>query len=97
MLYSDYLSLSLRVSRLTTHALKLDGQLKEEKSSSRAWQTQVKRLESEGPKGVKASLDEKDKLIQSMKNKLKMSSTEHPQKSELAALEQEKETFRQEA
>jgi hypothetical protein len=28
MLYSDYLSLIFRVSRLTTHALKLDGQLK---------------------------------------------------------------------
>ena len=28
MLYSDYLSLGLRVARLTTHALKLDGQLK---------------------------------------------------------------------
>ena len=28
MLYSDNLSLILRVSRLTTHALKLDGQLK---------------------------------------------------------------------
>jgi chromosome segregation ATPase len=97
MLYSDYLSLSLRVSRLTTHALKLDGQLKQEKASSRAWQTQVKRLESEGPQGVKASLDEKEKMIQSLKKKLKMSATEHPQTTELAALEQEKETFRQEA
>jgi hypothetical protein len=31
MLYSDYLSLGLKVARLTTHALKLDGQLKQEK------------------------------------------------------------------
>jgi hypothetical protein len=54
-------------------------------------------LESEGPQGVKASLDEKDKMIQSLKKKLKMSSTEHPQTTELAALEKEKETFRQEA
>jgi hypothetical protein len=97
MLYSDYLSLSLRVSRLTTHALKLDGQLKQEKASSKAWQTQVKRLESEGPQGVKASLDEKEKMIQSLKKKLKMSATEHPQTTELASLEKEKETFRQEA
>ena len=28
MLYSDYLSLALKVARLTTYALKLDGQLK---------------------------------------------------------------------
>jgi hypothetical protein len=84
MLYSDYLSLSLRVSRLTTHALKLEGQLRQEKASSRAWQTQVKRLESEGPQGVKSSLEEKDKMIQSMKKRLKMSTTEHPQTTELA-------------
>jgi hypothetical protein len=57
-------------------------------------QTQVKRLESEGPQGVTTSLDEKEKLIQSMKKNLKMSSTEHPQTTELVALEQEKETFR---
>jgi hypothetical protein len=63
MLYSDYLRLSLKVSRLTTHALKLDGQLKQEKASNKSWQTQVKILESEGPQGVKASLDEKDKII----------------------------------
>jgi hypothetical protein len=46
---------------------------------------------------VKSSLDENDKLIQSLKKKLKMFSTEHPQKIELVALEQEKEAFRQEA
>jgi hypothetical protein len=44
MLYFDYLSLGLRVARLTMHALKLDGQLKQEKASSKAWMTQVKRL-----------------------------------------------------
>ena len=37
MLYSDYLGLSLKVSRLTTHALKLEGQLRQEKASNRAW------------------------------------------------------------
>jgi hypothetical protein len=82
---------------LTTHALKLDGQLKQEKASNKAWMTQVKRLEYEGPQGVKSSLDEKDKMIQSLKKKLKMSSIDHPQKVELTALEQEKETFIQEA
>jgi hypothetical protein len=49
MLYSDYQSLVLKVARLTTYASKLDGQLKQEKVSSKAWMTQVKRLESEGP------------------------------------------------
>jgi FtsZ-binding cell division protein ZapB len=97
MLYSDYLSLALKVARLTTYASKLDGQLKQEKVSSKAWMTQVKKLESEGPQGLKASLDEKDKMIQSLKKRLKMSPTDHPQTTELVALEQEKEIFRQEA
>jgi hypothetical protein len=96
MLYSDYLSLSLKNSKLSSYAMKLEGQLRQEKASSRAWQTQVKRLESEGPQGLKSSLDEKDKLIQSLKKKLKMPATEHPQTTELVALEQEKETLHQE-
>jgi hypothetical protein len=87
MLYSDYLSLGLKVARFTTHALKLDGQLKQEKASNKAWMTQVKRLESEGAQGIKASMDEKDKMIQSLKKKLKMSPTDHPQTAELATLE----------
>jgi hypothetical protein len=65
--------------------------------SSKAWMTQVKRLESEGPQGLESSLDEKDKMIQSLKKRLKMAHTDHPQTTELAALEQEKEIFRQEA
>jgi hypothetical protein len=97
MLYADYLNLALKVARLKTHVLKLDEQLKQEKVSSKAWMMQVKRLESEGPQGVKASLDKKDKMIQSLKKILKMSPTDHPQTSELTALEQEQETFRQEA
>jgi len=79
MLYVDYLSLALKVARLKKHALKLYGQLKQEKVSNKAWMTQVKRLESEGPQGLKPSLDEKDKMIQSLKKKLKMSPTDHPQ------------------
>jgi hypothetical protein len=52
--------------------------LKQEKASSKSWKTQVKRLEFEDPQGVKASLDEKYKMIQSLKKKMKMSATEHP-------------------
>jgi hypothetical protein len=97
MLYVDYLILALKVARLTTHVLKLDGQLKQEKMSNKAWMMQVKRLESEGPRGMKASLDEKDKMIQILKKILKMSPTDHPQTTELTALEQGKKTFRHKA
>jgi hypothetical protein len=97
MLYSDYLSLSLKNSKMPSYAMKLEGQLRQEKTYSKAWNTQVKRLEFEGPQGVKSSLDEKDKLIQSLKKKLKMSTTKHPQTTKLVALEHENETLRQEA
>jgi hypothetical protein len=43
---------------------------------------------------VKSSLEEKYKLIQSLKKKLKMSAIEHPKTIELVALEWEKEAFR---
>jgi hypothetical protein len=97
MLCSDYLSLSLKNSKLSSYAMKLEGQLRQEQASSRSWQTHVKRMESEGPQGVKYSLDEKDKLIQILKKKLKISTIEHPQTTKLIALEHENETFRQEA
>jgi hypothetical protein len=86
MLYSDYLILSLKNSKLSSYEMKLEGHLRREKASRRAWQNQVKRMESEGPQGLKSLLDEKDKLIQSMKKKLKMFSTENPQTTELVSL-----------
>jgi hypothetical protein len=65
------LGLSLKNSKLSTYEIKLEGKLRKEKSSNRAWKTQVKRLEYEGPHGVKSSLYEKDKLIQNLKKKRK--------------------------
>jgi hypothetical protein len=96
MLYFDYLSLSLKNSKLSSYAIKLEGKMWQEKESSRAWRTWVRRLEYEGPQGLKYSLDEKDKLIQSLKKKLKMPTTKHLQTTKLVSLEQEKETLCQE-
>jgi hypothetical protein len=59
MLYSDYLSLNLKNSKLSSYAEKLERQLRQEKESSKAWKTQVKRLDSKCSQGVKYSLDEK--------------------------------------
>ena len=59
--------------------MKLEGTLSQEKEYNISWQTQVKRLEYEGPLGLKSSLEEKDKLIQSLKKNLKMSTTKNPQ------------------
>jgi hypothetical protein len=87
MLYSNYLSLSLKNSKMSSYAMKLEGQLRRKKESSKAWKTQFKRLEAKYPQGLKSSLDEKEKLIQILKKKLKMSATEHPLTKELVALE----------
>jgi hypothetical protein len=37
MLYSDYMSLSLKNSKLSSYAMKPEGHLRQEKASSRAW------------------------------------------------------------
>jgi hypothetical protein len=37
MLYFDYLSLSLKNSKLSSYAMKLEGWLRQEKASNRAW------------------------------------------------------------
>ena len=49
MMYSYYLGLILKNSKRSTYAIKLEGQLRQEKASNKAWKTQVKSLESEGP------------------------------------------------
>jgi hypothetical protein len=97
LLYSDYLNLNLKNEKLTSLAAKLEGQLRQEKEASKAWQIQIKKLEVDGPKEMKALLDEKDKVILSLKKKLKMPATEHPQTAELVALEQEKEAFKKQS
>jgi hypothetical protein len=97
MVYFDYPSLRLKNSKLSSYVMKLEGQLRKEKEFRRSWQTWVKRLEPEGPKGLKSSLDEKDKLIQSQKKKLKMFATKNPKTIELVSLEHGKETLCQEA
>ena len=83
-------------SKLSSYAEKLERQLRQERASNKAWKTQVKRLASEGSQGVKYSLDEKDKIIQSLKKILKMPATENPQTTKLVVLEHEKTKLRQE-
>jgi hypothetical protein len=44
-------------------------------------------LEFEGPQWVMDSLDEKEKMIQILKKKLKMPSTDHPHKIDITSLD----------
>jgi hypothetical protein len=78
LLYSDYLSLNLKNSKMTSLAAKLEGQLRQEKEANKAWKTQINRLEYEGPQVLKSLLDEKYKTIHSLNKKLKMPAIEHP-------------------
>ena len=77
MLYYDLLCMSLNKNKLENKVDRLEKQLNKEKSMSRAWQTQVKTYENEliatgvQPKekqSVKKLLDEKEKVIKSLKN-----------------------------
>ena len=93
MLYSDYLNFNLKNEKLTSLDVKIESQLRKEKATSKAWQIQINKIEDDAPKEMKALLDEKDKVILSLKKKLKMHAIEDPQTAELVALEHEKEDF----
>ena len=76
MLYYHLLHMSLNKNKLENKVKRLEKQLKKEKVMSRAWQTQVKSYENElivagvQPKekqSVKKLLDEKEKVIKSLK------------------------------
>ena len=72
------MNFNLKNEKLTSLASKLEGQLRKEKTTRKAWKIQIKKLEVDGPKSMKALIDEKDKGILSLKKKLKIPATEHP-------------------
>ena len=105
MLYYDLFHMSLNKNKLENKVDRLEKQLKKEKAMSRPWQTQVKTYENEliaarvQPKekqSVKKSLDEKEKVIKSLKKQLKIPVTDHPQTKELVELQKERDDFEQE-
>lgn len=105
MLYYDLLHMSLNKNKLENKIDRLEKQLKKEKAMSKASQTQVKEYENEligvgvQPKekqSVKKLLDEKEKVIKSLKKQLKIPNIDHPQTEELVELQKERDDFEQE-
>ena len=97
--------MSLNKNKLEDKVERLEKQLKKEKTMTGAWQTQVKSYENEliaigvQPKekqSVKKLLDEKEKVIKSLKKQLKIPVTDHPQTEELITLQKERDDFKQE-
>ena len=105
IIYNDLLQSTLNISRLETRVSKLLGQLEQEKAENKAWQVQVKRLESdimvvgEEPskiQPIKKLPDEKGNTIQVLRKQLKIATTKHIQNTKLTTLQQEKDSLQQE-
>ena len=92
VLYHDLLQLILSNKKIDAKVTKLEEQLKKEKAMGKAWKTKIKKLEadlmetgvnSDSQKSVKKLLEEKDKMMTSLKKQLKIPATDHPQIEEL--------------
>ena len=99
IIYTDMLKATLKLSRLQSSKRKIENQLRQEKVQNRAHQVQIKNLqtyllvaetqEDEGS-GIQKLLNEKENVIQLLKKKLNISSTQLIQASKLIELEKEK-------
>jgi hypothetical protein len=105
VLYSDLLKSYLNKTKLESKVAKLEEQVKREKVVSKGWKVQVKKLENgliaQGSKDkesrtTKRLLDDKDKQIESLQKKLKMSVTDHPQTDEIMAYQQKNDDLKNE-
>ena len=103
VLYSDLLISYLNKTKLENKVAKLEEQVKREKDSSKGWKVQVKKLEndmiSQGSKdketrASKNLLDDKDRQIESLQNKLKM--LDHTQTYEIMAYQQKNDYLKNE-
>ena len=105
MIYYDFLHMYLNTNKMENKVERLEKKLKKEKAMRRAWQTQVKSYENKlivagiQPKekqSIKKLLDEKEKVIKSLKKQLKILVTDHPQIEELVELQKERDDFEKE-
>jgi len=104
ILYAELLQLAINHSKALTKIDKLELRLKQEKTASKSHQKHIKSLESDlvtevsdqkDAKALQKLLDNKDKLINELKEKLKIPPTQVLQTLELAEVEFEKENLHQ--
>jgi FtsZ-binding cell division protein ZapB len=105
MIYGDLLQSTLNIARLERKVTKLEGKLKQEKETNRAWHIQIKRIESYimvvgaepgNMQPIKKFLEEKENTIQVMKKKLKIPGMSMCKPHKLTTLQQEKYSLQQE-
>ena len=104
VLYHDLLQSILSNKKLESEVTKLEQQLKKERAMGKSQKTQYKKLEldlmkvglkPDSKKIVKNLLEEKDKVITSLKKKLKIPMGDHPQTKELHYLHKEVDSLQQ--
>ena len=104
-MYIDLLKSYLNKTKLEDKVANLEEQFKRAKETSKGWKVQVKKLENDliaqGSKdkerrNTKKLLDDKDKMIESLQNKLKMLVTDHPQTDEIVAYQKKNDDLKNE-
>ena len=105
ILYSNLLKSYLNKINLEERVIKLEEQIKMEKLASKGWKTQVKKPKTDlvnlaskpnEKKSNKKLIEEKDKLIESLQNKLKGSTTDHPQTEDIMVIQAKNEDLKKE-
>ena len=103
ILYSDLLKSYLSKNKLEEKVSKLEEKIKWEKAASKGWKTQVKKLEVDlvnlssipnEKKSNKKLIEEKDKLMESLQNKLKGLVSNHPQTEEIMVIQAKNEDLK---
>lgn len=105
VLYCDLLKSYLNKTKLESKLDKLEEQVRREQDASKEWKVQVKKLEvdlvAQGSKdkenkATKNLLDEKDKQIENLQKKLKISVTNHPHIDEIMAYQKKNDDLKKE-
>ena len=105
ILYFDLLKSYMNKNNLEAKVIKLEEQIKREKTTSKGCKTQVKKLEIDlvnlGSKpneknSNKKLIEEKDKLIESIQNNLEGSATDHPQTEDIMVNQAKNEELKKE-
>ena len=92
----------MKITQMQSIIDKLETQLQQEKVENKANSVQIKKLQTTlinlgtklaNVKATKKFLEEKEKTIQVLKKKIKFTGAQHVQLSDLALLQQEKDTI----
>ena len=105
ILYSEILKSYLSKNKLDEKVIKLKEQIERDKTASKGWKTQVKKLEAylvnlssipNEKKSNKKLTEEKVKLIENLQKKLKGYVSDHPQTKKIMVIQEKNEDLKKE-